>query len=75
MSPMDHSGSPADISAIVARIRGAREKVGPNGAVMSMPTAPFPPRPSFSSPAPCSLTTCCSSKSPWCRVTSRCASV
>jgi galactonate dehydratase len=30
----EHSGNPADIERIVAAIRAARQKVGPNGAVM-----------------------------------------
>jgi galactonate dehydratase len=39
----EHSGNPADIERIVAAIRAARQKVGPNGAVMFDAHCAVPP--------------------------------
>ncbi len=41
--PYEHSGNPADINRIVASIRAARERVGPDGAVMFDAHCAVPP--------------------------------
>lgn len=41
--PQPHSGTPADIESLVAAVRSAREKLGPNGAIMYDAHSAIPP--------------------------------